>query len=595
MPDPQTEYAGRLKARLEMIASRERVHVRLGTAKLAAVVAGLALAWLAAARHLISPYWTLIPVAAFVVLAVWHEKILRGRALAERAAAFYRQRIARLEDTWAGTGSTGDRFHDESHVYAGDLDLFGRGSLFELLSAARTPMGESWLAAWLTSASPVAAVRERQQMIDDLRDKLDLREDLALTGEELPSRLDPEALTQWAETKPVLASAIWRLLAVILVLVAFGALGFGVRTGNYLPLLIVVAVEAGIHRMLQQRVQAVITTMHSDAQGLDLFGKVVARIEAESFASPRLARFVEALRTDHRLASAAICKLARVAYWIEAHDSYMIHLLDIPLLYSVQTAYAADSWRRHWGSRVRSWIDAVGEMEALCSLAAYSFEHPQDPFPTFAPDEEAPLFHGEEIGHPLIPAARCIPNTVRLDRQNQMLMVSGSNMSGKSTLLRTVGVNAVLAMAGAPIRGKSLRLSPLAVGTRLRSTDSLQENRSSFYTEILRIRRVFDSAGAKTPVLFLFDELLEGTNSKDRKIGAEGLLRALVVRGAIGIVTTHDLALTEITSVLGGAVSNAHLQDYVEDGRMRFDYKLRPGVVARSNAIELMRLVGLDV
>jgi DNA mismatch repair ATPase MutS len=176
-----------------------------------------------------------------------------------------------------------------------------------------------------------------------------------------------------------------------------------------------------------------------------------------------------------------------------------------------------------------------------------------------------------------------------------VLMVSGSNMSGKSTLLRTVGVNALLAMAGAPIRGKSLRLSPLIVGTRLRTTDSLQENRSGFYTEILRIRQVFDCAESGTPVLFLFDELLEGTNSKDRRIGAEGLLRALVARSAVGIVTTHDLALTEITAALGPAVSNAHLQDYVEDGRMRFDYKLRPGVVARSNAIELMRLIGLQV
>lgn len=595
MPDPKVEYTGRLKKRLEILAGRERAHVRLGNAKLATVIVGLAAGWLAVARHLLSPYWVFIAVAAFIMLVVWHERILRGRAMDERAAAFYRQRMARLEDNWAGTGLPGDRFRSESHVYAEDLDLFGRGSLFELLSAARTPMGEARLAAWLGAAAPVAVVLERQQMIAELRDKLDLREDLALTGEDLPSRLDPEALAEWAETKPVLASAIWRVVAPVLVLGAFAALGFGVRTGNYLPLLVIVGVEASVHSALKQRVQAVIAGMHSDAQGLDLFAKVIGRIEAESFASPRLVRFVEELRKDHGAASAAIRKLARIAYWIEAHDSYMIHLLDIPLLYSVQVGYAAESWRRRWGTRVTSWIDAVGEMEALASLSAYAFEHPQDPFPAFAPEGEGPLFHGEEIGHPLIPAARCVTNTVRLDRQNQLLMVSGSNMSGKSTLLRTVGVNAVLAMAGAPIRGKSLRLSPLTVGTRLRTTDSLQENRSGFYTEILRIRRVFDSAKAETPVLFLFDELLEGTNSKDRKIGAEGLLRALVARGAIGIVTTHDLALTEITAALGVAVSNAHLQDYVEDGRMRFDYKLRPGVVARSNALELMRLVGLQV
>jgi DNA mismatch repair ATPase MutS len=168
-------------------------------------------------------------------------------------------------------------------------------------------------------------------------------------------------------------------------------------------------------------------------------------------------------------------------------------------------------------------------------------------------------------------------------------------MSGKSTLLRTVGVNAVLALAGAPIRGESLRFTPSALGTRIRSTDSLQEGRSNFYTEILQIRRVFELLNRPVPLLFLFDELLEGTNSKDRYMGAEGLLRALMDRGATGIVSTHDLALTAVGESLGTAIRNVHFQDYVENGQMRFDYKLRDGVVARSNAIELMRLIGLRV
>jgi DNA mismatch repair ATPase MutS len=210
--------------------------------------------------------------------------------------------------------------------------------------------------------------------------------------------------------------------------------------------------------------------------------------------------------------------------------------------------------------------------------------------------ESSATFHAEELGHPLIPSARCVRNSVRFDNGTQVLLVSGSNMSGKSTLLRTVGINTVLAMAGAPVRAKSLRLTPLAIGTRIRSTDSLQEGRSGFYTEILHIRAVFNLAeSARLPLLFLFDELLEGTNSNDRRIGAEGLLRALLDRGAIGIVTTHDLALTEIGQSLGQCLRNMHFQDYVENGKMRFDYTLRDGVVAKSNAIELMRLIGLEV
>jgi DNA mismatch repair ATPase MutS len=235
-------------------------------------------------------------------------------------------------------------------------------------------------------------------------------------------------------------------------------------------------------------------------------------------------------------------------------------------------------------------------MEALFSLAGYSFEHPADPFPEFAAGADChPVFEGEDLGHPLLPSAQCVRNSVRLDDDTRLLLISGSNMSGKSTFLRTVGINAVLANAGAPVRAKSLRLSPLLLGTRIRTTDSLQEGRSNFYTEILRIRQVFEQTNQQQPLLFLFDELLEGTNSKDRRIGGEGLLRALLTRRSIGIATTHDLALTEIAASLGGNVRNAHFQDFVEQGEMRFDYKLRDGVVARSNALELMRLIGLNV
>jgi hypothetical protein len=457
-------------------------------------------------------------------------------------------------------------------------------------------MGENWLAGWLLAPSPVDDVTERQSTVAELRDKLDLREDLALAGEDLRVRLNPEALARWAEGERVMPGAIWRGAAALLVAAALGTLAWGIQAWNYWPFAIVLLIEALFRRQLKDRIRTSITTMDSNAEGLDLFSQTLRRLEAEPFASARLRRMIETLKKGRRPASQAVRRLAHIVYWIDAHDSLMIRLVDIPLLYSVHVAFIAENWRRRRGAEMRSWIDIVGEMEALVSLSAYSAEHPADPFPAFGEGKDGEvLFHGEELGHPLIPVARCVRNSVRLDGTAPVLMVSGSNMSGKSTLLRVVGVNAVLAMAGAPVRGKSLRLSRLAVGTRLRSSDSLQENRSGFYTEILRIRQVFDRTEEEMPVLFLFDELMEGTNSKDRRIGAEGLLRALLERGAIGIVTTHDLALTEIAAALGSAVVNSHFQDYVEDGQMRFDYKLRPGVVARSNALELMRLIGLRV
>jgi len=596
VPDPAAEYSKRLEARLKTIAEKERVHLRIGYWKLAVIAAGLVMVWLAVARHFFSPYWLFLPVALYALLATFHELIMRARPRPETAAAFYRRGIARMEDRWPGTGEPGERFRDTKHVYAEDLDIFGRGSLFELLSTARLPMGENRLAQWLCVPSPKEKVIERQRMVDGLRDKLDLREDLAVTGEALRARLDPESLIGWSESSPLLPGGALRMVALLLAICAAGALVDALSASQYLPLLIVLMVEAFVWRRLQPKAQIIVDGLSCNAEGLILFSKILKRLEDEPFSSPESQKLSTKLPRDAERASQAILKLAHIVSWIDGRHSLLGHIIELPLLYTIQLGYIAQSWRSRWGSRMRTWVDLTAETEALLSLAGYASEHPNDPFPEFAPQGDTKvLFDGQELGHPLIPFAQSVRNSVRLDENTRVLLVSGSNMSGKSTLLRTVGINTVLAMAGAPIRAKSLQLTPLAIGTRIRSADSLQESRSSFYTEILQIRKVFELVKGEIPLLFLFDELLEGTNSNDRRIGAESLLRAMLSHGAIGIVTTHDLALTEIIASLGDVIRNKHFQDHVEDGKMLFDYKLREGVVVRSNAIALMRLIGLDV
>ena len=288
-----------------------------------------------------------------------------------------------------------------------------------------------------------------------------------------------------------------------------------------------------------------------------------------------------------------MARLQTIVDLINSRDNFIVRVLDSPFMYSVQVAFAAERWRREHGHAVRRWLTAIGEIEVLLSFATYSYEHPADPFPEFV-DGDA-RFDGSEIGHPLVPAATCVRNSVRIGGETRVLLVSGSNMSGKSTLLRAVGINAVLAMAGAPVRAQSLRLTPLRVGASIRINDSLQEGSSRFYAEITRLRKIYDLAGDPPPLFFLLDELLQGTNSKDRRIGAEGLLRVLLSRGAIGLVSTHDLALTEVGGLPPGQLHNVHFEDEFEDGKMKFDYQLREGVVTKSNGLALMRSIGLDV
>ena len=237
---------------------------------------------------------------------------------------------------------------------------------------------------------------------------------------------------------------------------------------------------------------------------------------------------------------------------------------------------------------------AAGEMEALCALAGYAWEHPEHPFPVLV--EGSPRLDGVELGHPLLASSRCVANDVHLGGDGpHVLVVSGSNMSGKSTLLRTVGLSAVLAQAGAPVPAAALTLTPLAVAASLRIQDSLHAGTSRFYAEVTRVKQVVDLAAGSPPLLFLLDEIFHGTNSHDRRIGSEAVVRGLVDRGAIGLVTTHDLAIAQVADALGGRAANVHFEDQLLDGRMTFDYRVRPGVVTRSNALELMRAVGLEV
>ena len=594
--NPSEEYTARLRRIVAVIAAKHRQHLLAGNAKVGIIVVGLILGWMALAQDWISAYWLAAPVGVYAVMALVHEFILRALARGHAAAEFYRKGQARIEDRWAGAGSTGERFLREKHVYAEDLDLFGRSSLFELLCTARLPMGEERLANWLRYASSREAIEERHALIDELREKLDLREDLAVTGSALRARFEEGPLVEWGEGSRVLPGRWWRLVVVFLALFTAATIGNYFAGGAYWPALVALAVDGTVLRAWRKRAHAVIHGVAWDAEGLLLFSKMLRRIEQEGFGAPRLRAYSSELTTEGSNASRALRELARIVYWIDAEHSLLGHLAELPLLYSIQVASVAETWRARYGRNLRRWMEVSGEVEALLSLAGYSYEHPEDPFAEFELEGNAASYHGEELGHPLIPAERCVRNSVRLDSETRMLLVSGSNMSGKSTLLRTVGINAVLAMAGAPVRARSLRLTPLAIGTRIRSTDSLQEGRSGFYTEILHIRGVFQLVeSGKRPLLFLFDELLEGTNSKDRRIGAEGLVRALLERGAIGIITTHDLALTEIGEALGRLIRNMHFQDYVENGKMRFDYRLGEGVVARSNAIELMRLIGLQL
>jgi len=592
--DPRTVYSEWAQY-LEEVATRGRRRERgLSHLRLAVFVAGVASGWLAFGSHQIPPSWVLPPAALFLVLVILHDRVIRKLRTTERTAEYFVQGLARLDEKWAGTGQSGLERLEATHPYANDLDVFGEGSLFELLCTVRTSAGEETLARWLLEPASAADIVQRQEAVRELIDRVDLRRDLALLGANVGERVSSQRLAEWGSAPSSMAGSGFRLAAgALTVFTLSSACGWILTDMSAIPFLFFALVQAAFAMALRPRVRAILAAAEAPGQDLAILAGLLARIEEEPVAAERLRVLTEALGGDRMPPSRRIAQLRRLLEFADARHNQFFAPLGGLLLWGTQMALALERWRSDSGATLAPWMKVAGEVETLCALSGYAYEHPEDVFPEIV--QGGPLFEGKGVGHPLIPESECVRNDLALGGDLLALVTSGSNMSGKSTLLRTVGCAAVLAQAGAPVRATGLRLSPLQVGASIRISDSLRQGRSHFMAEVQRLRQIVDLTEGEYPVLFLLDEVLHGTNSHDRKIGADAVLRGLIERGAVGIVTTHDLALAQIAERNELRVENVHFQDRIEDGQMFFDFRLRSGVVTRSNAVELMRSVGLDV
>jgi len=588
--NPEELYNHHLEQLKSEQSLEERAEKRLGYAKLAIALAtlGAAMVLLYYSRFL---WLLLIPALLFAYFAVAHERRLQQIRDRLRSITFYERGIARISDRWAGKGETGERFLEPAHPYARDLDLFGPASLFELLCTARTRAGEETLARWLLNAATIPEIVERHGAVADLRERVELREQLFCIGETVRAGIHPDALADWGERKALLSGGAIRAtntaLAVLWIaaMIAWGVWGLGT-----VALAISALNLAWAHR-IHARWDEAAERIEEATRDLDVLAGVLRLIDHGHFAASKLNSIQVRLKRGNMVPSDAIRGLDRIVGYLESRRNPAMRLLDVLTFWSTQCIFRAEKWQQEFGPHIRGWLAAVGEFEALTALAGYSFEHPDDVFPELV--EGGPLFDAAELTHPLLPAEKAVRNNVKLGDGLQLMVLSGPNMAGKSTFIRSVGVNAVLAQCGAPVRAKSLTMSPLAVAASICILDSLSGGTSRFYAEIQRLKVAEDLAAGEVPVLFLMDELLSGTNSHDRLEGTRLMVRSLMSRGAIGIVSTHDLALAEIPETMAGRAVNCHFEDRLEEGKLIFDYKLKPGVVKTSNALELMRSIGL--
>jgi hypothetical protein len=588
-------YRGRLDECSRTARELARSDRQLVRIRVLVFIVALILAFVCLGEQFVSWAWMLIPGLAFAALIVIHSKLVQRLRAAQACEQFYGDAVARLTGQWKSLPETGAAFRDSTHAWSQDLDVFGPGSLFQRINQCRTLPGKRTLAEWMTTVPSAEDVLTRQRQAESLTDAIALRERLATIADCGDWESAEAVLKSWIHQpahripRPVLyASGLLGAVGVVaLVLVLLQVIPLT-------ALLLILAFQAPLIYLTRDQIRSVAATVDDVELALRQLSSVAREFEQYEFQEDSLRSLQARLSAAGHIASEEIYRLSTSIRWLDnsKRNQFFAPIAWICGLLVILTD-RIELWRELHGHKVGDWLHVCATLEALLSIAAFNFENPDYCLPTI--HEEAREYQASQLGHPLLPRSECVRNDVSLTAERPLILISGSNMSGKSTLLRSIGSNAVLAFCGGRVNAASLTLYPFQLGTAMRVSDSLQEGKSLFFSVVQRLKAVVDLTAGSRTVLFLLDEILHGTNSHDRRRGAEAVIRTLVDRGGLGIVTTHDLALTRIVDSMDGKAVNMHFEDQVVDGRMMFDYQLRNGVVERSNAIELMRMMGLDV
>lgn len=543
----------------------------------------------------VSWMWLLLPMSIFLAVLPFDQRCLRQLQRLQAARRFLESRLARLQRVFGSDLADGREYKNDQHPWTQDLDVFGQGSLFQMLNECRTQPGRRQLADWMMTVPTAEEIRVRQSRARGLKDSLQLRESLACIPDKADWTSAERLLQTWVNepARPISTFVLfWSLLVGAAALPILTLVATDILSPSWLLVLVILQTPAVL--LTRQQIRQTAAVMDNVDAALRQFGAVIEAFEQHPVDEPSVRDLLNRFSSELMPASEAIAQLSRLTQWL---NNAMRHQVFAPIAWAcglfVLLTHCIESWRRTHGPDVPDWLRTAAILEATLSVAGYNFDHPGDCVPEILDDRRELM--AQDLGHPLLNDSICVRNSVRLGGEQSLMLISGSNMSGKSTFLRSIGASVVLTYCGAVVRATSFQTFAFQLGTAMRMSDSLLEGRSLFYSVLQRLKSVVDLTSGPRTVLFLLDEILHGTNSHDRRRGAEAVIRSLVDRGGVGIVTTHDLALTRIADSMPNQAVNKHFEDTIVDGTMLFDYRLRDGVVERSNAIELMRMLGLDV
>ena len=601
MEELKKRYGSRAEQFGKKAGALRKKFSRFAWVRLASFATGVALSiWLFSWHWWAGALFFMAFLAAFYRLIEWHRQIIERARHMEQL-----QTVNELELRGLGMDLTGfyegNEFKDPSHPYSDDLDLFGPHSLFQLLCRAGTSGGRQRLAQYLLAPAPLPLVLERQQAVLELRPMLDWRQNFQAIAVKLND--DPvfyQRLQRWLREEKLLASAPW-LRAALWVISVWSAVALALWH-CCLPwqlYLLTLLPAALILRKTQHRVNDIHRRTSEAVDMLEHYSRLIAHLEGGSFSSPLTARLHSYFSEGAYSASKNLKRLAYIISQLNVRMNFFAIFLNLWGLWDLQWVLRLERWKKMHSMRLQGWLEALQEFEALSSVANAWYNHPNWTLPHFSEEKK---FIAVMAGHPLIRPEVCVGNDLDMPVRSHIKLITGSNMAGKSTLLRTVGVNLVLAQAGAPVCAASLSMPRLQLYTSMRTQDALRESTSSFYAELKRLKLIIEAVKAANqsdtqhlPVFFLLDEILKGTNSVDRHTGATALIRQLIRLQGGGLIATHDLELGKMEAEAGGAIENLRMEVEIKGGQLHFDYKLRKGVSHSFNATLLMKQMGIEI
>jgi DNA mismatch repair ATPase MutS len=490
----------------------------------------------------------------------------------------------------------GQPYIDAEHPYTSDLDIFGERSLFQYLNRTSIAKGRECLASWLSHPAEPAMILERQQAVGELCDKLGWRQEFYAGGRlSKETEQDYEDLLAWLSTRPMmLGNRIYRILLILLPFLSISSLALISWVVPWNIPVTFILIQLGLVGWNLRRINHHHNQVSRKYELLVKYADLIRLVEGEKFESARIQALQEELRSDGRSVGQKLQSLARIVVDFDRRlNMIMGVVLNGLLMWDLQCILRLERWKLISARELPGWFAILGEFEALNSLAGFRFNVQESVFPI--PDQDGPIIQAESLGHPLILPDENIPNDIKIDHFGQFMLITGSNMAGKSTFLRTVGVNLVLAAAGAPVLARKMQFRPINIFTSMRIRDSLSSRESTFYAELKRLRKIIDIHNQGQQALVLLDEILKGTNSRDKHFGSDMFIRQLIELNSVGLIATHDLELSILETEFPDHIRNYCFEVQIDKQEFIYDYKLRSGVCQTMNATELMRKMGISI